>query len=144
MGEAEEIRNNFFKALRRKVEPFGYLVWKSYWGCDFDLYEVEITRYTLFKTEDKWLAFEHMFFYDECMELHLNTLKEWDEKYGIIFEELDYECMILSFERTPDDREKFWEEAIRIYPKEDDLDSKDVNRRRRIFIDTGFLELLLI
>lgn len=144
IGASEESRDNFFEALRRKVEPFGYQVWKTYWGCDFDLHEVEITRYTLFKAEEKWLAYEHMFFYDDCMELHLNTLKEWDHKYGIRFEELDYECMILSFEETPVDREKFWEEAIRIFPEEDDLDSADVNRRRRVFIKTGILELLLL
>jgi hypothetical protein len=144
MEETPEVMKNYLDALRRKLEPFGYLIWKAFRDYDRELQGIEITRYTFFRTKDKWLAYEHMFFYDESMELHLNTLKEWDEKYGVIFEELDYESLVITFKRMPENREVFWEEAFAIFPKVDDLDLKDAERRSRLFSEQGRLEFLLI
>ncbi len=143
--DPEENRKRFFEALRSRLAPFGYQVWKSFLAYDEQNgTNIEITRYTIFKAEDKWLAYAHMFFYDDCIELHINTLREWDVKYGVLLQELDFECLLMTFEHMPEDRERFWEEAFRIFPETDELDLKDAVRRKQRFIESGLLELLIL
>lgn len=144
--DPEENRKCFFEALRSKLAPFDYQVWKSFLAYDEEggSNNIEITRYTLFKAEDKWLAYAHMFFYDDGMEQHINTLQEWDAKYGVLWEGLDFECLLMTFVHMPEDRESFWEEAFRIFPNTDDLDQEDAARRKRNFLEKGILELLLV
>jgi hypothetical protein len=151
ISDSEKVKESFFIELRKQLTQFGYQIWKVFWDYDTD-YEgnrscgstLEITRYTIFKAEDRWMAYEYMFPYDDRMEEHLNVLMEWDRKYGILFEELDDESFLMSFEQMPEDREQFWSEAISIFPKEDDLDRNDKERRRKRFINNGMLELLMI
>ena len=143
--DPEENRKRFFEALRSRLAPFGYQVWKSFLAYDEQNgTDIEITRYTIFKAEDKWLAYVYMFFYDDCMELHINTLREWDERYGVLLQELDYECLLMTFVKMPEDRERFWEEAFRIFPEADELDKEDAVRRKQRFIESGLLELLIL
>lgn len=150
IGGEDNGRADYLKNLRSRLKPFGLEVWKRFedYDSEYNGYNImdviEITRYTFFKGKDKLHAFRHMFPNDDYMELHMNAHRKWDDKYEIVSEELDYECIKITFERSIENRELFWEEAISIFPKEDDLDIEDINRRRKVFIQNGVLELLMM
>ncbi|WP_438448565.1 hypothetical protein [Gorillibacterium sp. sgz5001074] len=137
----------YLTELRRILSPYGFQIWGEFDGWDLENERnetVEMRKLTFFHSEDKWLAFELTCIDEDRMPIYRRALLEWDERYGIIFEELDVDRCYLSFLELPENREEFWEEAFRIFPKTDDLDSGDADRRRKRFISSGYLELLLI
>lgn len=137
----------YLTELRRILSPYGFQIWSEFdgWDQENEMNDtVEMRKLTFFRSDDKWLAFEIHCIDEDRKSMYGSALREWDERYGIIFEELDVDRCYLNFLELPENREEFWEKAFRIFPKTDDLDSEDANRRRRRFIGTGLLELLLI
>lgn len=146
MGNIDVELEKYINSFRRILTPLGCYLWSNHYMYDNWLFPhlLEITKLTIYKSKDKMTAFEHMCWDEENLQNYLEVLREWDRKYQVIFEALELEYCILSFVKQPEDKEAFWKEVTHYFPKTDDLDSDDLESRKRQFMMLGRVELLLL